>query len=45
MIDPVTLAILDGRLTQIADEMDATLRGKAIQAWTRGDTLVIAGLD
>jgi N-methylhydantoinase B len=25
MIDPVTLAILDGRLTQIADEMDATL--------------------
>ena len=24
-IDPVTLAILDGRLTQIADEMDATL--------------------
>jgi len=25
VIDPVTLAILDGRLTQIADEMDATL--------------------
>jgi N-methylhydantoinase B len=25
MIDPVTLAILDGRLAQIADEMDATL--------------------
>jgi N-methylhydantoinase B len=25
MIDPVTLAILDGRLSQIADEMDATL--------------------
>jgi N-methylhydantoinase B len=25
MIDPVTLAILDGRLIQIADEMDATL--------------------
>jgi N-methylhydantoinase B len=25
MVDPVTLAILDGRLTQIADEMDATL--------------------
>jgi len=25
MIDPVTLAVLDGRLTQIADEMDATL--------------------
>ena len=25
MIDPVTLAILDGRLTQVADEMDATL--------------------
>ncbi len=24
-MDPVTLAILDGRLTQIADEMDATL--------------------
>jgi len=24
-IDPVTLAILDGRLTQVADEMDATL--------------------
>jgi N-methylhydantoinase B len=25
MIDPVTLAIIDGRLIQIADEMDATL--------------------
>jgi N-methylhydantoinase B len=25
MIDPVTLAILDGRLIQLADEMDATL--------------------
>ena len=25
MIDPVTLSILDGRLSQIADEMDATL--------------------
>jgi N-methylhydantoinase B len=25
VIDPVTLSILDGRLTQIADEMDATL--------------------
>jgi N-methylhydantoinase B len=25
VIDPVTLAILDGRLSQIADEMDATL--------------------
>ncbi len=25
MIDPVTLAILDGRLSQVADEMDATL--------------------
>ena len=25
MIDPVTLAILKGRLEQIADEMDATL--------------------
>ncbi len=25
MIDPVTLAILRGRLEQIADEMDATL--------------------
>jgi N-methylhydantoinase B len=25
MIDPVTLAILHGRLTQVADEMDATL--------------------
>jgi len=25
MIDPVTLAILDGRLVQLADEMDATL--------------------
>ena len=25
MIDPVTLAVLQGRLEQIADEMDATL--------------------
>ena len=25
MIDPVTLAVLKGRLEQIADEMDATL--------------------
>src|SRR6202022_5123240 len=25
MIDPVTLAVLNGRLVQIADEMDATL--------------------
>ena len=25
MIDPVTLAVLNGRLEQIADEMDATL--------------------
>ena len=25
MIDPVTLAIIDGRLVQLADEMDATL--------------------
>jgi N-methylhydantoinase B len=24
-IDPVTLAVLNGRLVQIADEMDATL--------------------
>ena len=25
MIDPVTLAVINGRLEQIADEMDATL--------------------
>ena len=25
LIDPVTLAVLNGRLEQIADEMDATL--------------------
>ena len=25
MLDPVTLAVLNGRLVQIADEMDATL--------------------
>ena len=25
MIDPVTLSIIDGRLVQLADEMDATL--------------------
>src|SRR6202030_2578077 len=25
MIDPVTLAVINGRLVQIADEMDATL--------------------
>ena len=25
MIDPITLAVLQGRLEQIADEMDATL--------------------
>ena len=38
------LLAIDG-VYKTADEMDATLRGKAIQAWTSGDTLVIAGLD
>lgn len=38
------LLAIDG-IYKTADEMDATLRGKAIQAWTSGDTLVIAGLD
>jgi septum site-determining protein MinC len=38
------LLAIDG-VYKTADEMDAALRGKAIQAWTSGDTLVIAGLD
>ena len=38
------LLAIDG-IYKTADEMDAALRGKAIQAWTSGDTLVIAGLD
>lgn len=38
------LLAIDG-IYKTADEMDAKLRGKAIQAWTSGDTLVIAGLD
>ena len=38
------LLSIDG-IYKSADEMDAKLRGRAIQAWTRGDTLVIAGLD
>lgn len=38
------LLAIDG-VYKTADEMDASLRGKAIQAWTEGDTLVIAGLD
>lgn len=38
------LLAIDG-IYKTADEMDATLRGKAVQAWTSGDTLVIAGLD
>ena len=37
------LLAIDG-IYKTADEMDATLRGRAIQAWTNGDTLVIAGL-
>ena len=38
------LLAIDG-IYKTADEMDAKLRGRAIQAWTSGDTLVIAGLD
>lgn len=38
------LLSIDG-IYKTADEMDGKLRGKAIQAWTDGDTLVIAGLD
>ncbi|MGI3899514.1 MAG: septum site-determining protein MinC [Janthinobacterium lividum] len=38
------LLAIDG-VYKTADEMDAKLRGRAIQAWTSGDTLVIAGLD
>jgi septum site-determining protein MinC len=38
------LLSIDG-IYKTADEMDAKLRGRAIQAWTNGDTLVIAGLD
>ncbi len=37
------LLAIDG-IYKTADEMDAALRGRAIQAWTNGDTLVIAGL-
>ena len=37
------LLAIDG-IYKTADEMDATLRGRSIQAWTNGDTLVIAGL-
>ena len=37
------LLAIDG-IYKTADEMDAKLRGGAIQAWTSGDTLVIAGL-
>ncbi len=37
------LLSIDG-IYKTADEMDAKLRGRAIQAWTDGDTLVIAGL-
>src|SRR3954471_13465076 len=32
MIDPVTLAVLKGRLEQVADEMDATLFRSAFNA-------------
>ena len=38
------LLSIDG-VYKTADEMDAKLRGRAIQAWTRDDTLVIAGLE
>lgn len=38
------LLSIDG-IYKTADEMDAKLRGRAIQAWTDGDRLVIAGLD
>ena len=31
MIDPVTLAVLKGRLEQIADEMDAVLFQQRVQ--------------
>ena len=37
------LLAIDG-IYKTADEMEAKLRGRAIQAWTSGDTLVIAGL-
>ncbi len=37
------LLAIDG-IYKTADEMDAKLRGRPIQAWSRGDTLVIAGL-
>ncbi len=42
-LDAELLAI-DG-LYKTADEIDATLRGRAIQAWTRGDVLVVEALD
>ena len=37
------LLAIDG-IYKTADEMDQKLRGKPIQAWSNGDTLVIAGL-
>ncbi|HEX4767064.1 MAG TPA: septum site-determining protein MinC [Lichenihabitans sp.] len=37
------LLAVDG-IYKTADEMDAKLRGKPIQAWSNGDALVIAGL-
>ena len=37
------LLAIDG-IYKTADEMDAKLRGKPIQAWSDGDALVIAGL-
>lgn len=37
------LLAIDG-IYKMADEMDASLRGRPVQAWTDGDTLVIAGL-
>ncbi len=37
------LLAIDG-IYKTADEMDAKLRGKPIQAWSNGDALVIAGL-
>ncbi len=37
------LLAIDG-IYKTADEMDARLRGKPIQAWSKDDVLVIAGL-
>ena len=42
MIDAVTLAIINGRLEQIADEMDATLFRSAFNPITQSLLAVLA---